>query len=259
MTQDIKLLVEIKNTAPIELSDLTSSLAALNSQYSLYVKQHLEQNICNDTRLYVKEVRNGSAIFELVNIVSATVLPFMENANTLIGFVGYIRDVFKFFLNKSDTKPELTTGDCRDLMHLVNPIVADNGAHIKIGTYVNGNATIIVQADNTEANTIQNGLRRENERLSITEQTAVYCKVVMTWSQTNSDMSNNTKNRGVIDAIFKDKSLKVLFDDDDTKREMLYGSENPLTTAYVVDVKVETSQDRPVAYRVMKLHEKFDI
>ena len=40
---------------------------------------------------------------------------------------------------------------------------------------------------------------------------------------------------------------------------MLYGSENPLITAYIVDVRVETSQDKPVAYRIVKLHEKFEI
>ena len=52
--------------------------------------------------------------------------------------------------------------------------------------------------------------------------------------------------------------MKVLFDDEEVKREMLYGEDNPLTSVYVVDVKVETSQDKPVAYCIVKLHEVFE-
>lgn len=82
--------------------------------------------------------------------------------------------------------------------------------------------------------------------------------VLMTWQQASSDIKNNAKNRGVIDSILPGRAMKVLFDDEEVKREMLYGEDNPLTSVYVVDVKVETSQDKPVAYCIVKLHEVFE-
>lgn len=81
---------------------------------------------------------------------------------------------------------------------------------------------------------------------------------LMTWQQASSDIKNNAKNRGVIDSIFPGHAMKVLFDDENIKRMMLYGEDNPLTSVYVVDVKVETSQNKPVAYRIVKFHEMFE-
>jgi hypothetical protein len=257
--QDIRLQVRVNNTMPMELSDLTSSLTALNNQYVAYIRRHRDGNIGGEAKLYVKEVRKGSAIFELTDILPAAVLPFMENANTIIGFAGYIRDAVQFLLGINKVKPDLNVNDCRNISDLFNPITADNGGSINVGTVINGDVTLYINTNSTEANAIQNAARREIKRLSAIEQTLIHERVIMTWLQTNSDINNNTKNKGVIDSVLPGKALKILFEDEVIKRDMLYGNENPLITAYVVDVKVETSQDKPVAYRIVKLHEKFEI
>jgi hypothetical protein len=51
----------------------------------------------------------------------------------------------------------------------------------------------------------------------------------------------------------------VIFDSDDLKEKILKGEENPLTTAYVVDVKVENVRGRLAAYKVMVLHDMFPL
>lgn len=259
--QDIRLQIHIDNTLPIQLSDLNNALSALNSQYTSYVKRHREKNISSTTRLYVKEVRKGSAIFELVDMLPAVavVIPFMENANTIIGFAEYCRDALGYFLGKKQNRPNLTVDDCRDMSNLVSPIIADHGAKMGIGTVINGDVNVYVNTNNTEANAIQNAVRAEIKKLSATEQTDIYEKAIMTWAQASSNIANDTKNKGVIDTIYPDKALKILFKDEETKRQMLYGSENPFTYAYEVDVIVETSQNKPVAYRIIKLHEAFEI
>lgn len=40
---------------------------------------------------------------------------------------------------------------------------------------------------------------------------------------------------------------------------MLHGDLNPFTTAYVVDVKIQNVQEKPVAYKIIKLHRYFEI
>lgn len=256
--QDIRLHIHIEDTQPMELLDLTGSLVALNNQYVAYLKRHPEQNINSDAKLYIKEIRHGCVIVELIDTLAVAALPFIENANSIIGFVGYCKDAISYFLGKSSDNPGLTISDCRDFGNIVNPIAADNGAVINIGTYINGDINIGLKADSVESNAIQNAVRKEIERLSVREQTDIHRSVLMTWQQASSDIKNNAKNRGVIDSIFPGRAMKVLFDDDDIKRVMLYGEENPLTSVYVVDVKVETSQNKPIAYRIVKFHEMFE-
>jgi hypothetical protein len=40
---------------------------------------------------------------------------------------------------------------------------------------------------------------------------------------------------------------------------MLHSDINPFNTAFVVDVKIQTIQDKPAAYKIVKLHNYFDI
>jgi hypothetical protein len=40
---------------------------------------------------------------------------------------------------------------------------------------------------------------------------------------------------------------------------MLHGDINPLTTAFVVDAKIENLNGKPAVYRIMKLHEYFEV
>lgn len=256
--EDIRLHVHIEDTQPMELLDLTGSLVALNNQYVSYLKKHKGDNVKSEAKLYVKEIRHGSVIVELVDTMVASVLPFMENANTIVGFVGYCKAAIDYFLGKSNERPDLSVQDCKDFANIVNPITADNGAIIHIGTYVNGDVNVVLEADSTESNAIQNAVSKEIERLSVREQTDIHRNVLMTWQQASSDIRNNAKNRGIIDSILPNRAMKVLFDDEDVKRQMLYGEDNPLTSVYVVDVKVETSQGKPVAYRIEKLHEVFE-
>lgn len=256
--QDIRLHIHIEDTQPMELLDLTGALASLNNLYVSYLKRHPGQNVRSDAKLYIKEIKHGCVIIELVDTLAVAVLPFMENANTIIGFVEYCKAAIGYFLGKSDDNPGLTVSDCRDFGNIVNPIAADNGAAINIGTYINGDVKVELTTNSMESNAVQNAVRKEIERLSVLEQTDMHKNVLMTWQQASSDIRNNAKNRGVIDSIIPGRAMKVLFEDDDVKRKMLYGEDNPLTSVYVVDVKVETSQNKPVAYRIVKLHETFE-
>lgn len=260
--QDIRLHIHIENTEPMELMNLTSSLVSLNNQYVSYVRRHSSQNISSSSKLYIKEIREGSTILELVEVATVLVLPFLENVNTILGFTEYCKQALQYFTGKSKDRPgNITKYDCQDFSNLVNPIISDHGGVINIGTVYNGEITIVLTTDNTEANAIQNAARREIELLTKTEQTDVHKKVLMTWDQASSSINNNSKNKGVIDSIFPNKALKILYlaeDEDAIKKRMLYGDENPLKCVYEVDVMVEVSQNRPIAYRILKLHQIFE-
>lgn len=113
--------------------------------------------------------------------------------------------------------------------------------------------------DSTQSNAIQNIVKRNLNVLKQPEiEDSVYEKVVLTWFQARSDIKSKKGNKGVIESINK-KELNVIFHDDSIKEEMLHGDINPLTTAFVIDVKIENLNGKPAIYRIMKLHEYFDI
>jgi len=256
--QDIRLQICIENTEPIELLDLTSSLISLNNQYVSYVKKNTVDNVSSNAKLYIKEIRNGSTILELVELAVITMIPYAENVNTIVGFARYCKMVFDYLIGGVGSKPELSISDYRDFSNIVNPVVADRGAIMNIGTVVNGDLSVSFMADNIKSNALQNYAKREIETMRATELAGVHLDVLMTWDQASGNIKNNTKNKGVIDGIYPDLALKILFDDERMKKKILHGDENPLITVYRVDVKVETSQGKPVAYRVIKLHETFE-
>ena len=54
------------NTRPTELLDLTSSLLAIGEQYRGFIRRQSDSLAEDDYRLYVREVRTGSIIVDLV-------------------------------------------------------------------------------------------------------------------------------------------------------------------------------------------------
>jgi hypothetical protein len=62
---DGRLIVEIKNSSPVELLDLTRALVALGHEYQDYADSEFDGPYRTETRLFVKEIRTGSIITEL--------------------------------------------------------------------------------------------------------------------------------------------------------------------------------------------------
>lgn len=83
--KDIRLIIEINNKQPLELLDLTKSLVALASQFNSYVSKNGDSKENREAKLYVKEIRSGSVILELIELATIGVIPFLENVNTVIG------------------------------------------------------------------------------------------------------------------------------------------------------------------------------
>ena len=97
-----------------------------------------------------------------------------------------------------------------------------------------------------------------NQSLSIHGLSTSKKKIEEITNTTKSNIKADTGNKAIIESIDK-KSARVIFDTDDLKEKILKGDENPLTTGYVVDVKVENVKDKLAAYKVMVLHETFQL
>ena len=159
---DVRLVVEIKNKHPLELLELTKSLVSLANQFNSYTSDLNTSKEDREAKLYVKEIRTGSVILELIEVATIGVLPFIENINTLVSFAEYLRDSYQYFLGSPRGKPkEFSISDQRDLSQIINPIANDNGSQINVSVNVGEGATVYLAMGSLEANAIQNTIARE--------------------------------------------------------------------------------------------------
>lgn len=256
--KDVRLIIKIENKNPIELFDLTKSLISLANQFDSFVSRSADSKENKEAKLYVKEIKSGSVILELMEIATVNVIPFIENTNTILEFGKFFKKTIDFFLKGKGDDPKLSPSDYKDMSTVLNPIAKDNGSQFIMNTTVDGNVYVNLPITSMEGNAIQNKLKEEIERINKPEASdGNYERVLLSLYQARTDLKSTTGNKGIIDEINK-KPLNIVFENDTLKEEMLHGDINPFMTIYVVDVKLLTVQDKPTAYKVLRMHEYFD-
>ncbi len=73
-----KLEIKINNQSPVVLTDLTMSLLGISQQYHRFIESETNQDYNPSTELFVKEVRTGSIIVELVALTMPILPSSME-------------------------------------------------------------------------------------------------------------------------------------------------------------------------------------
>jgi hypothetical protein len=253
---EAKLTIKIENKRPIEITDFTDSFNSLANQYYKYLSENESFKLSQDTKLYIKEIRSGSIITELSDLVPL-VIPFVENSNSVIEFTGFLKKGFDYFLGKTEEKPkDFDLKDCNNFNNIIKPIAKDNGSNVIFnGDWNFENVTVNFNFNSVEANAIQNGIQREKENLKEPTKNIQH-KVLFYWDSAKYDEKSKSVDRGFIDSV-SFKPLRVSFDDDYTKRLMLDIEENPFHLAYIVDVEVMDIQGIPSVYKILKMHEFF--
>lgn len=254
---ELTLVVEIKNNDPVELEAFAESLKSLGDEYKRFCLAH--EQAPGDVRLYIKSVSSGSIVTELMTMAAATI-PLLTYTGTVFDFTTFLGKAFDFLTGKTDSlDAKFDRNTLVNLSNIVEPIVSDRGAQINLsGANVQGDLIINQTITHTEANALQNKARRMMD--SIHEPvTGVHEQVVMYWSQAKNDPhSTGAGDKARIESIWRNP-VKVLFADDSLKSQVLFDVEHPFTKGYVVDVVVETVNEKPVLYKVFALHEVIDL
>lgn len=256
MEEVARLTIEIKNSRPVELLELTQSFQSFADEYRRYLLQSEEPPIADDVKLYIKEIRSGSIITDLVAL-SAMALPFVENANSIIGFGDHLKKAYDFLTGKSEEKPDLEKTSYENLSRFVEPIAKDNASQINCSTVVNGTVILNIHLDSPSANAAQNIASREIQALK-EPTTGFKEKVLLYWYQARNDTKSTTGDKAIIESIHKGP-VKAIFAHAGIKAKMLLDAENPFIHAFVVDVIVETVNERPALYKIIDVHEKIDM
>jgi hypothetical protein len=256
---DTSLIFKIENKRPIELMDLTKSLISVSNTFADYVIKEGTSKDEREAKLYIKEIKSGSVIVELIEYATNGMIPFIENVNTIVGFTLNLKKTIDYYLNNAGEKPKTTINDLKDISSIVNPVAKDNGSQLFVQTIINGNVELTINLNSNDANALQNKIKQEIIDLKIEEiLNETHERVALKLYQARSDIKSKTGNKGIIEEI-NNSPLNIIFDDDKTK-ELIFQSEiNPLKSIFIVDVKIINVDQKPTIYKIMKLHESFEI
>jgi hypothetical protein len=257
--QDTRLIIKIENKQPIELLDLTKSLVSLAAQFDKFVSKHGDTKENREAKLYVKEIKTGSVIVELIELATVGVIPFAENTNTILDFAVYLKKAITYYLKNEGEKPELSVSDCKDFNAILAPTAKDNGSQLNVSTTINGNVQLHLHLNSLDANSMQELLKKEIEA-SKTPDTMhdIKEREILIWYQARNDPKSLVGNKAIVENI-SEKPMNVIFETDEIKNQMLHSDINPFNTAFVVDLKIQNIKGIPRVYRILKLHEYFEI
>jgi len=256
MNDSGKIVVEIKNHYPVELLDLTQSLYSFAKEYEGYAHAEFEGADKSGTKLFVKEIRAGSIITELVPI-AAGMLPLLSEANTVLGFAKHLKLAMDWLRNPDkETKPVISRNTLTNISSIVDPVAKDSASQLNIHTEIHNHAPVYVTVNSQEANAVQNNARTELDLLR-SPIVGRHNKVVMYWWQTRNDTSQ-TGDRAIIESI-STRPVKVVFESEKAKMDMLTIDDNIFKHAFIVDVDVETVENRAALYKVVRVHGQIEI
>lgn len=243
------LLIKIENKADIPLIDLTLSLMNVGAQYNRFLDRHNISTEDNKNPLVVKKLETGSVIIEL----SSMILPIVSELNTVFEFTKYIKDSYDFLLGKSKIAPiAYDKKDLDQLNSIVNLNANSPDSQMNFAANNGATQTINLSINYTEANAIQNGIKKEFEKLKESSP-AFYNKQLLRWYQTRFDNKSEFGDKAIIENISK-KPIRVIFDNEHIKRNIINTSDftKPWQElAYIVDVEVLFLDEKPRTYKIL--------
>jgi hypothetical protein len=248
------LTITIEHHGPLELLTLTNSLQAVASSFARYADRTGVAIQGDDVRLYIKEIRSGSVVVELVALAK-TIPMVIEQAKSILDFARFLWDTVRYFRGEEDGPPEgMIAKDANDLRTLVAPVAADPRATLQIQASEGATVTVNLTMTSNEANAVQNRTQQY-----VASQAAPVSGIqkdrLFYFYQARDQRSAKAGDQGIIEAIAT-RPVKTLVASDALKQQML--GEALFTKAYVVDVDVQTINGKPSLYRILDVKESID-
>lgn len=241
------LIVELKNTKPVELLDLSTSFGALAQSFRDYATATTGDPAPDNLRLYVREIRPGSIIAELSTIAEQAHW-ILDHIEVLAGFVTNLNDIMAFFIGTEKPKDAPSPHQARQIANIIEPVAKDGGSQMNIT--INGPVTVHnhFTINSLEANALQNGVQRYvGPQLPLT---GVYRDQLMTLEQVKNSAKAKTGDRGIIEGLSV-RPVRLRFLNDDSKRRVLDLEQNPFQSIFLVDVEMRSVSGKPALYTVL--------
>lgn len=234
------------------------SLLGIGQQFEKFIEHETDDHQQMGSELFIKDVRSGSIIVELV-AQAVPALPLLWEGGSLSEWANYAKSVVEWLSGKIENPPkDFTKQDLKQWNNILEPVAKDNGSQMNFTVSDGGTVINQVFISSQQANAAQNGIRRQLEKLDEPDD-HLQRKRVMIWGQTKFTSGSTTGDRAIIESI-SPAPIKVIFENNAVKRAMLAG--DPRFTkqwhelAYIVDVKVQTVRGAPKVYTIINYYDE---
>lgn len=260
----IELKLELSE--PAELYDLVGAFTAIADQFEQYIRDEHPNLVDGKSRIYVKEIRAGSIIADLIPFIE----PLIRNMDSALIVDDFIRRYGGMLqrLFRGDKVETATRNDLDDFMRQVAVIANDPDGKSAISSVEFHQTARTTRAsvtfdtkEATRAQTVIESHRREIEAKAY----EVHKNVLLVFWQSNvKDVETGRRSgeRATVEAV-SDKPLAVVYDSElaeaRIKHETRDGERNLYKLGFYVTLRVEKLRGNPVAYRIEEVHDIIEL
>jgi hypothetical protein len=244
---------KLENSRPVDLLDLTRSLAAFGEGYLDFVGRAGYDVEPGNVRLFVREIRTGSIIADLASMADQASL-ILSHLDAAAGFISHFDKILHHFLLLPLARPDAPTKrEASQAIAVMEPVAKDGGANLFLN--VSGDVHIHNHYNSQQANAIQNSARRFlGESIPTNE---VHQDQLLSLFQVRGDASAKVGDRGIIESI-SPLPVKLLFSSEEVKRQIVEHPDNPFQKLFLVDVEAKAAEGKVRLYRVFAVKDVLD-
>jgi hypothetical protein len=256
-TENAYIRFELRNSVPVDLSDLTTALNAFGEAYQDYVVSAGFESTRGNVRLFVKEIRSGSIIADLKSMADQASF-VLDHLDTIAGFTTHFNDVLQWFLLAGAVKiaQPPSKREAVQAIQVTEPVAKDGGAQLFVN--VGGDVHVhhhYAPYDSQQANAIQNSARRLlGPPLPISQ---VYQDQILALFQVRGDASAVVGDKGIIEGI-SPYPAKPIFVSEQVKSQVIAQPANPFQKFFIVDVEARASEGKIRLYRILAVKDVID-
>lgn len=263
----VVLTLTINNSEPIEVGAFARAFTSLASEY----KDILEKKgLDSGAEVYVKQVRSGSIVADLIPMVVTAFPVVVSHAQQIDQAVDFVEKWGgRISSLASGIVPEgVVKSDFKVWAGAVEAIARDPNATstLEVATFEDGERKVKASFtfNTREAKRVERTIEGEYKRLE-QERDRVYYRQIMYF--TRSDISDvpldkRSGERAMVPEIYA-SSLPVIYAsaraEERIKYEIRETPENIFKKGFSIDVSVQYRGDRPVAYKIIEVHQTFDL
>jgi hypothetical protein len=252
--EDPSVRFEFDNQKPVDLLDLTSSLSAFGEAYQDFIIDAGFDGEPGNIRFFVKEIRSGSIIADLVSQAAQGSLT-LQHFEAAAAFMANLNDIIQFFLGIGALPPgeKPSKKEADQVIKILEPVAKDGGSQLFL-TVSHGDIHLHQHHYNSQqANAVQNSARRYlGPSIPTTE---VKHDVLLRLHQVRGGVSSKVGDLGIIEEISPSR-VKLSFASEEAKRKILE-QPFPFESIFVVDVEVKASEGKPALYRILTVKDAF--
>jgi len=257
----LTLTLDLKN--PVEIEDFAKAFAGIAGMFDDYLRQE-HPSLRGEANLYVKEVRHGSIVADLVPSIP-DMIGYMDNVLIVLGFGSlFSKRIRGFIAGTWMDKP--TKSQLNHVTDALTAIATDTSGNAKLETIIfreDGEerelvTTFTAQEARVAVQTIEDQKRSLDAKEGFDEPLVLL--VFERPARSVTSVGRKTGEQAIIEKITA-KPLPVVYASELAQKSIkqAFQEDNVFRQGFVVDVNVERKNDKPLAYRIMNLHQIIDL